>query len=142
MMFFWCWLLLFYLLKVFLFPGYFFMPLAHHSGFSDQWRSPSALCSTLTIFGCLLFRGFFVTSLSGFIPSVAVLRGLFLPPGISYLFSYISYLLLFPHILAHLWLRCKQEHPIQDLPLCLLSQSLPFWLALLMCQLQDRCVID
>ena len=33
-----------------------------------------------------------------------------------------------PHILAHLWLRCKQEHPIQDLPLCLLSWSCPLWL--------------
>ena len=74
------------------------MPLAHHSVFSDQWRSPSALCSTLTIFGCLLFRGFFVTSLSGFIPIVAVLRGLFFTPRhfLPFFLHFLS-LTLSPH---------------------------------------------
>ena len=37
------------------FLGYLSMPLAHHPGFSYLWRSPPALSSTLTTFGCLLF---------------------------------------------------------------------------------------
>ena len=33
-----------------------------------------------------------------------------------------------PNFGTFLWLRCRQEHPIQDPPLCLPSQSCPFWL--------------
>ena len=37
------------------FQGYLSMSPALHSGFSDLWRSPPALSSTPTPFGCLLF---------------------------------------------------------------------------------------
>ena len=33
-----------------------------------------------------------------------------------------------PDFGTFLWLRCKQEHPIQDPPLCLPSLGCPFWL--------------
>ena len=36
-------------------PGYFSMSPAFYPGFSDWWRSPSALRSTLTTFDCLFF---------------------------------------------------------------------------------------
>ena len=37
------------------FLGYLSMPLALNPGFSDLWRSPAALSSISTSFGCLLF---------------------------------------------------------------------------------------
>ena len=51
------------------FLGYLSMPLALHPAFSDLWRSPPALNSTLTTFGCLLFltlqtSGFLIPLLS------------------------------------------------------------------------------
>ena len=66
--------------------------------------------------------------------SATVLSGCFLPTGVFY-----------PTVLR-LWLRWEQEHPIQDPPLCLLSQSCPFWLTrgleLLMFELQDHWFIN
>ena len=55
------------------------------------------------------FSGLFI-----FTASAMVLSGLFLPMGVFY------------HTLIRLWLRCGQEHPIQDLSVCLPSQSCPF----------------
>ena len=91
----------------------FSMPPALHLGISGLLRPSSALGSTVVTFGFLLFTGFSVTSLSRFIASAKVLSGL----------SFISrhfYLALLPHILAYLRLRREQEHPIQNLLLCLL----------------------
>ena len=69
-----------------------------------------------------------------FTASATALRGRFLPTGVFY------------PTLLRLWLRCRQEHPIQSLPLCLPSQSCPFRLAygleLLMLELQDHWFIN
>ena len=66
--------------------------------------------------------------------SDTVLSGHFLSTGATY------------PTLLRLWLRCGQEHPIQDLPLCLPSQSSPFQLThgleLLMFELQDHWFIN
>ena len=66
--------------------------------------------------------------------SATVLSGRFLPTSVFYL------------MLLCLWLRWGQEHPIQDLPLCLPSQSCPFRLThsleLLMFELQDHWFIN
>ena len=60
--FFWYWLLVFHFIFVLhfvvvlhSFPGYFAMPQALHPRFSDPWRPPPALSSTLATFGCLCF---------------------------------------------------------------------------------------
>ena len=64
----------------------------------------------------LTFLGFFVLVL----PQVLRLwASVFHPQGFLTLHSFPT----FWHIL---WVRCGQEHPMQDLPLCLPSQSCPF----------------
>ena len=51
-----CWCFSFCWCCIFIwFPGYFAMSPALHPGFSDPWRSPPALSSTLTTFDCLFF---------------------------------------------------------------------------------------
>ena len=100
-------------LEVFTFLSYFSLAPALHSGFSGPWRPSPALSSTLATFGCFTFcQAFFVTF------SPLALRfwvGTFYPQA-------FFYLALLPHIFrTFLWLRCGQEHPIQDLPQCLPS---------------------
>ena len=107
-------------LDVFTFPGYFSMPPALHPSFSGLWRPPLALSSTLATFGCFTFARFFRHS---FTESATVFIGHFLPTGVFYL------TLLHRQLWHVLWLRCGQEHHIQDPPLCLPSQSCPFRLA-------------
>ena len=72
--------------------------------------------------------------LFNFTASGTVLSERFLPTGVFY-----------PTVLP-LWLRCGQEHPIHNLPLCLLLQSCPFRLGhgleLLMFELQDLWFIN
>ena len=58
-----------------IFLGYLFVSAALHPGFSDPWRSPPALSSTLTAFGCLFFvqaSSFLIHSL---FPSTCVICG-------------------------------------------------------------------
>ena len=98
---------------LFFIPRLFSMPPALHLGISGLLRLSPALRSTVVSFGFLLFTGFSVTSLSRFIASAKVLSGLsFIPRHF--------YLALLPLILAYLRLRCEQEHPMQNLLLCLL----------------------
>ena len=52
-------------LEVFMFPGYFSMPPTFHFGFSDPWRSPPALSSTLATFYCFTLPGFSFTFYRG-----------------------------------------------------------------------------
>ena len=100
----WWLLLLFSLLEVFTFPGYFSLPPVLHSGFSGPWRPPPALSSTLATFGCLLLP-FFVT----FLPRM--LRfwvGLFYPWALFTLHSFVCdsdeariFLCVCPHRVVH-----------------------------------------
>ena len=76
----------------FLFSDYFFIPLALHSGFSDLGRSPEALNSTLATSGCLLLSDISVTSLSHFVVSATILRGLFYTQGFFTLDFFSSFL--------------------------------------------------
>ena len=103
----WCWLL-FSSMKVFTFSSYFSLPLEPYPGFSGPWRPTPALSSTLATFSWFTFARFFRHI---FTPSATVLSVHFLPTGIFYLAP-------LPHIFdTFLWLRCGQEHLIQDLPL-------------------------
>ena len=65
----------------------------------------------------LILPGFSVTILPR---ALRFWEGIFLPTGVFYL------TLIHRHFWHVLWLRCGQEHPIQDPPLCLPSQSCPF----------------
>ena len=66
----------------------------------------------------LTFLGFSVTAL---LQVLQFWLGVFYPQAFFTSHS-------FPIFWNVLWLRCRQEHPIQDPPLCLPSQSCPFWL--------------
>ena len=87
-------------------------------------------CYFFTLKELFTFPGFFFTGTPPWVLSVAF-------PSHFYRECYGSelaffnhrrfYLALLPLIVWHvLLLRCGQEHPIQDLPLCLPSQSCPF----------------
>ena len=103
--------------EVFTFPGYFPLPPALHPGFSGPWRPPPALRSTLATFGCFTFARLFPHS----IPRSAIIwSGHFLSTGFFLPCTPSS------HFGTFLWVRCGQKHPMQDLPLCLSSQSCPF----------------
>ena len=108
-------------LEVFTFPGYFSLPPALHPSFSGPGEGPPlAVSSTLATFICFTFaRLFSVTVLP---QTLRFWVGVFYPQGFFTLRSFINIFGTF------LWLRCGQEHPIQDLlnPLCLPLQSCPF----------------
>ena len=86
------------------------------------------------ILSAQLITEWFFSRLFIFYRSATVLSGPFLSTGVFY------------PTLLRFWLRCGQEHPIQDLPLCLPSQSCPFrlmhGLELLMFELQVHWFID
>ena len=107
----------FTLLEVFTFPSYFSLPPALHPGFSGPWRPPPALSSTLATFGYFAFARLFRYICTA---SATVLSGRFLHTQVFFLTCPPS-----PHFGTFLWLRCGQENPIQDPPLCMPSQSCP-----------------
>ena len=98
-------------------PGYFSLPLALHPGFSGPWRPPADLSSPLATFGCFTFYQVFS---SQFYRERYGFEWVFFHPQAFF------NLALFPHIFGtFLWLRYGQEHPTQDPPLSLPSQSCP-----------------
>ena len=92
-------------LEVFTCPGYLSLLPALHPGFPGPWRPPPALSSTLATFDCFTFARLFHHS---FTASATVLSGCFLPTG------FFLPCTPYPHFVTILWLRCWQEHPIQD----------------------------
>lgn len=122
---------LFFITGGFSFPDYFSMPYTLYTGFSDLSRLRLCLTSALTTFRCLLLPGCSVSIFSHFTTNAMALSGLF--------FTHRDLLPCTPsHILVHLGFRCEKEYLIQDLPICLLSYSCPFWLAYGH-ELQDGC---
>ena len=75
-------------LEVFTFPGYFLLPPALHSGFSDRWRPPPALRCTLATFGCFTFAKVFRHNFPGALQFGA---GVFYPQAFLILHSFLTF---------------------------------------------------
>ena len=106
-----------------------------NAGFTPIWYFQSSSSQSDSWHLHFNFSGLF-----SFTVSATVLSGHFHPQAFFTLRSFTDIFGTF------LWFRCRQEHPIQDFPLCLPSQSCPFRLAhgleLVILQIQRHWFID
>ena len=101
------------------FPGYFSGSPELNPGCPDPGRPPQVFIFTLFTFDWLVLQDFYVTSLFHFTACDTVLTGCLLSTRVFFLFC-----TLFSYCDTFL-LKCDHKHPIEDLPLCLISKSCP-----------------